>query len=155
MWVSVRCAGNDKYPQYIKFYILCFIVVILSVLNGPMSSNFPYPIGYLSQSGRTSYRKTTWRLKAARLDVIMIVSLWNLIGTSTGLPSRGLSNVRLIGKFTARISQRQVFMGSCGKTTIRLVNTQIANFMGTTWGPPGSCRPQMGPVLAPWILLSG
>ena len=22
-------------------------------------------------------------------------------------------------------------------------------FMGTTWGPPGSCRPQMGPMLAP------
>ena len=26
--------------------------------------------------------------------------------------------------------------------------------MGPTWGPPGSCRPQMGPVLAPWTLLS-
>ena len=27
--------------------------------------------------------------------------------------------------------------------------------MGPTWGLPGSCRPQMGPVLAPWTLLSG
>ena len=27
---------------------------------------------------------------------------------------------------------------------------QIARFMGPTWGPPGSCRPQMGPMLAPW-----
>ena len=26
--------------------------------------------------------------------------------------------------------------------------------MGTTWGPPGSYRPQMGPMLAPWTLLS-
>ena len=33
--------------------------------------------------------------------------------------------------------------------------SQIAKFMGPTWGPPGSCRPQMGPMLAPWILLSG
>ena len=24
--------------------------------------------------------------------------------------------------------------------------TQIANFMGPTWGPPGSCRPQMCPI---------
>ena len=32
---------------------------------------------------------------------------------------------------------------------------QIAKFMGTTWDPPGSCRPQMGPMLAPWNLLSG
>ena len=32
---------------------------------------------------------------------------------------------------------------------------QIAKFVGPTWGPPGSCRPQMGPMLAPWNLLSG
>ena len=31
----------------------------------------------------------------------------------------------------------------------------IAKFMGPTWGPPGSCRPQMGPMSAPWNLLSG
>ena len=37
-----------------------------------------------------------------------------------------------------------------------LQNTpQIAKFMAPTWDPPGSCRPQMGPMLAPWILLSG
>ena len=33
--------------------------------------------------------------------------------------------------------------------------TQIAQFMGPTWGQPGSCQPQMGPMLALWILLSG
>ena len=33
--------------------------------------------------------------------------------------------------------------------------TQIAKFTGPTWGPPGSCRPQMGPMLAPKTLLSG
>ena len=26
---------------------------------------------------------------------------------------------------------------------------------GLTWGPPGSCWPQMGSMLAPWTLLSG
>ena len=26
--------------------------------------------------------------------------------------------------------------------------------MGPTWGPAGSCQPQMGPMLAPWTLLS-
>ena len=26
--------------------------------------------------------------------------------------------------------------------------------MGPIWGPPGPCRPQMGPMLAPWTLLS-
>ena len=33
--------------------------------------------------------------------------------------------------------------------------SQIARFMGPTWGPSGSCRTQMGPMLAPWTLLSG
>ena len=33
--------------------------------------------------------------------------------------------------------------------------SQIARFMGPTWGPPGSCQPQMGPMLAPWTLLLG
>ena len=31
---------------------------------------------------------------------------------------------------------------------------QIAKFMGPTWSPPRSCRPQMGSMLAPWTLLS-
>ena len=33
--------------------------------------------------------------------------------------------------------------------------TQIARFMGPTWGPPGADRSQVGPMLAPWTLLSG
>ena len=33
--------------------------------------------------------------------------------------------------------------------------TQIAKFMGPKWGPPGSCWPQVGPMLAPLTLLSG
>ena len=39
--------------------------------------------------------------------------------------------------------------------TVFFIWSQIAKFMGPTWGPLGSCRPQMGPILAPWILLSG
>ena len=33
--------------------------------------------------------------------------------------------------------------------------SHIARFMGPTRGPSGSCRPQIGPMLAPWTLLSG
>ena len=32
---------------------------------------------------------------------------------------------------------------------------QMAKFMGIPWGTPESCRPQMGPMLALWTLLSG
>ena len=38
---------------------------------------------------------------------------------------------------------------------VSLLASQIAKFTGPTWGPPGSCRPQMGPMLAPLTLLSG
>ena len=38
---------------------------------------------------------------------------------------------------------------------IPYLRSQIARFLGATWGPPGSCRPQLGPILAPWTLLSG
>ena len=31
----------------------------------------------------------------------------------------------------------------------------IARFMGPTWGPSGADRTQVGPILAPWTLLSG
>ena len=34
------------------------------------------------------------------------------------------------------------------------IKSQIAKFMQPTCGPTGSCRPQMGPMLAPWTLLS-
>ena len=30
--------------------------------------------------------------------------------------------------------------------------SKIAKFMGPTWGPPGSCRPQVDPMLVPWTL---
>ena len=49
----------------------------------------------------------------------------------------------------------------CADNLIHILNKrhketpQIAKFMEITWGPPGSCRPQMGPMLAPWTLLSG
>ena len=48
------------------------------------------------------------------------------------------------------------WQASTHSTTLRrfsvkmlFMSSQIAKFMGPSWGPPGSCRPQMGPMLAP------
>ena len=41
-----------------------------------------------------------------------------------------------------------------GTTQTAYKPTQITKFMGPTWGPSGSWWPQMGPMLAPWTLLS-
>ena len=35
------------------------------------------------------------------------------------------------------------------------IQSQKAKFMRPTWGPPGSCRTQMGSMWAPWTWLSG
>ena len=34
------------------------------------------------------------------------------------------------------------------------IDTLVAGFMGPTWGPSGADRTQVGPMLAPWTLLS-
>ena len=55
------------------------------------------------------------------------------------------------------LSLNVVITQGCGSrySNVQQRAAQIAKFMGPTWGPPGSCRPQMGPMLAPWTLLSG
>ena len=78
--------------------------------------------GLYSLSGKTSYRQISWSLEAARLGVIMIVSLWNLTGISAALLPRCLLNFRAIGKVQTRISRLRDFTRSCGKTSYRLVN---------------------------------
>ena len=78
--------------------------------------------GLYSLSGKTSYRQISWSLEAARLGVAMVVSLWNLTGTSAALLPRYLSNFRAIEKVKTRISRLRDFTRSCGKTSYSLVN---------------------------------
>ena len=54
--------------------------------------------GLYSLSSKTSYRQISWSLEAARLDVLMIVSLLNLAGISATLLPRCLSNFGAIGE---------------------------------------------------------
>ena len=46
-----------------------------------------------------------------------------------------------------------IYSRNVGK--VRGMQTLTARFMGPIWGPPGADRTQMGPMLAPWTLLSG
>ena len=40
-------------------------------------------------------------------------------------------------------------------SVLRSVTPLMSSFMGPIWGPPGSCRPEVGPMLATWTLLPG
>ena len=55
-------------------------------------------LGVSILSGKTSYHQISWSLEVARLDVMLIVSLWNLTDISAALLPRCLSNLRAIGK---------------------------------------------------------
>ena len=46
-------------------------------------------------------------------------------------------------------------MRGLNSSNIGWASAQISKFMGPTWGLPGAARSQVGPMLAPWTLLSG
>ena len=54
--------------------------------------------GFYLLSCKTSYCQISWSLDAARLDVIMIVLLWNLTGILAARLPRCLINFRVIGE---------------------------------------------------------
>ena len=58
-----------------------------------------------SLSSKTSHCKILWNLKAMRLNVIMIILLWNFTGISAVLLSSCHLNFRVIGKVGSWISR--------------------------------------------------
>ena len=74
----------------------------LSIVTFHCSPACLYPnivlLGLYSLSGKTYHRQISWSLEAVRMDVIMVVSLWNVTGISAALLPRCLSNFRSIGK---------------------------------------------------------
>ena len=78
--------------------------------------------GLYSLSGKTSYRKISWSLEAARFGFKLFQSLWNLESTSAALLPRCLSNFRAIRPLQHPISRLRGFTRFGGKTSYRLVN---------------------------------
>ena len=83
--------------------------------------SFP-DLGLYSLSGKTSHRKISWSLEAARFGFKLVQSLWNLAGTSAALLPRCLSNFRAIRPLQHTISRLRDFTRFGGKTSYRLVN---------------------------------
>ena len=73
---------------------------------------------------RSSIHLAVRRLTAKSLsrEIGCKVSLWNVLCILVALLPRCLSNIRAIGKVSIQISQHRDFMGSYGKTSVRLVN---------------------------------
>ena len=79
-------------------------------------------LGLYSLSGKTSYRKISWSLEAARFGFKLFQSLWNLAGTSAALLPRCLSNFRAIRPLQHPISRLRDFTRFGCKTSYRLGN---------------------------------
>ena len=67
----------------------------------------------------------------------------------------GWVNNREVGDLRCYRDHYDVIVMECWLQTVDMIITLIARFMGPTWDPSGTDRAQMGPVLAPWTLLSG
>ena len=48
-----------------------------------------------------------------------------------------------------------LYRGMVSNVMTAILSSPIARLMGPTWGPSGGDRTQVGPMLAPWTLLSG
>ena len=70
-------------------------------------------------------------LEAARLGMIMIISLWNFIGIAAALLRWCLSDVRAIGNDQTRISRLENITRYCGNTSVGFVNIGpvVRNFL--------------------------
>ena len=78
-------------------------------------------LGPVSISEKTSFRKISWSLEAARFVFGIVRSLWNLTGTSAAVLPMGLSNFKAIRLFKVPIPWLRHFTRSYGKTSFRIL----------------------------------
>ena len=90
IWIHYERLHNHNNAKHNKT-VCIFLGIYCIFLVLPWFSNLYSP------SGKTSYRQIR-SLEAARLDIIMIISLWNLTGISAAPLPRCLSNFKAIGK---------------------------------------------------------
>ena len=91
---------------------------------------YPHLPGLYSLSGRTSYRKISWSVEAARFMFRLLQSLLNL----TGISAAALPNVRAIESLQHPISRLRDITRFDGKASSRLVNKGLGCIM--CWSYP-------------------
>ena len=102
----------------VKQYLSCLTFCKWRNILSPVDVVAAKVLGLCLLRWRTSRRTSSWNLDTARLNLMIIVSLWNMTGISATLLSRCLSNCRAIAKVWTRILQLQNFTTFCGKTRL-------------------------------------
>ena len=91
-------------------------------------------LGPVSISEKTSFRKISSSLEAARFVFRIVRSLWNLTGTSAAVLPMCLSNFKAIRQFKVPISWLRDFTRSYEKTSFRILRRGPGPFV---WGIHG------------------
>ena len=92
-------------------------------------------------------------LEFSRID-LFVNQWWRIVI----IPSHavGAGNLHPFKKLCTRHSQYHGCSRNCNISIVGFSNIPlIARFIGPTWSPSGADRTQVGPMLAPWTLLSG
>ena len=165
-----KCTGCVSYKKLQKVKVHC---EFQTNLNG---RNYFFFVGMLAKLimetllvSRTSFHNAERRLSARSHEVSnpqdLGLDFFNRSQNLTGTPAATLP-ISVIRLMCYPISRLQDFTRFGGKTSYGLVNRDpehgwvitshnllslIARFMGPIWGG----RAQVGPMLAPWTLLSG
>ena len=104
-FIAIHCkptSAGTKTSRFIEEIIFsCFhdcSHLVTHSCDGTIKFRWGNHMDLYSLSGKTSYRQISRSLEAARLGVIVIVSLWNLTDSSAALLPECLSNFRAIVK---------------------------------------------------------
>ena len=92
---AVKGGWKVYWVNVIAHHWVCWKLSVLSLHRRLCWSEWPV-LGLCSLSERTSYRKISLSLEAARFGFRLFQSPWNLTGSSTAALPRCLSNIRAI-----------------------------------------------------------
>ena len=100
-----------------------------------------------------------WKLRAFIPHNIISNSLWYFIPIIKQYPYYTLCHLAPVATILIHLLCLQLWSRWTNNPILELSNTAmtslIARFVGPTWSPSGADRTQVGPMLAPWTLLSG
>ena len=87
------------------------------------------------------------RRKCVSKQLLVRVILKIIMKLSNPLFSAGwITILSIVYRSTDRVASVCSYSHTAGKSEFQRIHTpQIAKFTGTTWGPPGSCRPRWAP----------
>ena len=142
---------NDLYPfvQYISISILCapspmIKQWILPLLKHKAGSNEQFHNDFMEDFKVKIKCRYYWYSTLSFPHNLKYQNMWNSV---MHIP-KSIKEITWTTIFSMIFAKNSNLLWFTNKiVTVWL--TQIAKFMGLTWGPPGSCQPQMGPMLAP------